>query len=57
MEYGENKQTSFTFKKVKKFREWADCSPTNEIKINDDVLEVILLMMQIDLLSFCRSNM
>jgi transcription initiation protein SPT3 len=41
MEYSECRQASFTYKKSKRFREWANLQNYIEMKANDDIVEIL----------------
>lgn len=44
MEYSECRQASFTFKKAKKFRDWLNPAQYIDLKLNDDVIEILGFM-------------
>lgn len=41
MEYSECRQASFTYKKAKKFRDWLNPAQYIDLRLNDDVIEIL----------------
>lgn len=41
MEYSECRQASFTYKKAKKFRDWINPAQYVDVRLNDDVIEIL----------------